>query len=233
MSLTIAVFGGTGSTGQHFVPLALDAGYKVRVLARTPSKLATKHPNLTVVEGDFDNDPAIADTIAGATYVVCMAGGKQHEPQKYRPYFMLEFVKKLWPMMEREPNVKFFLYQAGVFENKPDGSNLWSMKYFIRPVFGYWLLGVKPGIEDNDAIIRFVDENPSKKFHAIVTRPSALKEGPGGERLEASETPPIFGRAVTFADLAAFNLRAMQDETLVGRYPFVNVARGKTDNVLM
>ena len=77
MSETIALFGGTGSTGQHFLTLALEAGYKVNILVRNPSKvtITSNNNNLTVLEGDFSNHEAIEKTIQGATYVVSMAGG--------------------------------------------------------------------------------------------------------------------------------------------------------------
>ena len=78
MSETIALFGGTGSTGQHFLTLALEAGYKVNILVRNPSKVtitSNNNDNLTVIEGDFSNHEAIKKTIQGATYVVSMAGG--------------------------------------------------------------------------------------------------------------------------------------------------------------
>jgi len=44
---TIAVFGGTGNLGTHFVQLALDAGYSLRVLVRNKSKFTNaEHPNV-------------------------------------------------------------------------------------------------------------------------------------------------------------------------------------------
>ena len=47
--MKIAVFGATGSSGQQLVKLALQKGYKVTVLARTPEKLTIKDKNLTVI----------------------------------------------------------------------------------------------------------------------------------------------------------------------------------------
>ena len=75
MSETIALFGCTGSTGQHFLTLALEAGYKVNIMVRDPSKVTTNNDNLTVIEGDFSSREAIKSTIQGATFVVSMAGG--------------------------------------------------------------------------------------------------------------------------------------------------------------
>ena len=129
----VAVFGGTGYTGQEFVPLALQQGYKVQVLARTPTKFSfalRRNPNLKIIQGDFEDptegDNFVRDTIANATYVVCLAGGKPGDPKHYHKFFLRRLVEKVWNMMQEveNANVKYFLYQASVFCNLPDGTNL-------------------------------------------------------------------------------------------------------------
>ena len=48
--LRIAVIGATARSGRVIIAQALDAGYEVVGLARTPSKLGVEHPNLTLVK---------------------------------------------------------------------------------------------------------------------------------------------------------------------------------------
>jgi len=72
---TVAVFGGTGATGKHVVALALQKNYAVRMMCRNPDTVEKK-ANLTVIEGDFENEAAIQETVQGAQYVICVAGGK-------------------------------------------------------------------------------------------------------------------------------------------------------------
>jgi hypothetical protein len=223
MTETIALFGATGGTGKQFLPLALDAGYKVKAMVRTPSNVETKHENLTLVEGDFSNEDALKKTVEGATYVVSMAGGPMGKPKEYPKDLMLNFVKKLLAIMKESPTVKTFLYQAGAFSAKPDGSLPVSMKVF-RTMVGAWMMGLKPNYLDNEAVIKYVDsEKDACKFKIIVTRPGALKEEEGGKKLEASDKPEM--GAVTFKDLAVFSLEAMKDESLAGKYPFVKIAK--------
>ena len=81
MPETIAVFGATGSTGKYVVPLALEQGYNVRALVRNPSKLETKHANLTVIEGTLQEEAKLKETVKGATYVICSAGGPMGKPR--------------------------------------------------------------------------------------------------------------------------------------------------------
>ncbi|MFT2622024.1 NAD(P)H-binding protein, partial [Escherichia coli] len=50
---TLLVLGATGQTGRHFTRLALDAGFHVRALARTPGKMPVTHDALEVVPGSI------------------------------------------------------------------------------------------------------------------------------------------------------------------------------------
>ena len=222
MTETIALFGATGGTGKHFLPLALEAGYKVKAMVRTPSKVETKHANLTLIEGDFSNQDAMKKTVQGADYVISMAGGPMGKPKEYPKDLMLDFVKKLVTIMKETPSVKVFLYQAGAFSAKPDGSLPLLMKVF-RTVVGAWIMGLEPNFMDNEAVIKYVDTEKDCKFKIIITRPGGLKEDEGGKKLEASENPEM--NMVAFKDLATFSLDAMKDESLVGKYPFVTIAK--------
>ena len=69
----IAVTGGTGFVGRHVINSLLAAGYSVRALARTPSKLSDiKHDNLSICKGGLgDCDAALVE---GADTVLHMAG---------------------------------------------------------------------------------------------------------------------------------------------------------------
>ena len=50
---TYLVFGATGGTGKHFLPLALGQGHIVRVLVRNPTKLAVQDAKLQVQQGSI------------------------------------------------------------------------------------------------------------------------------------------------------------------------------------
>jgi uncharacterized protein YbjT (DUF2867 family) len=74
--MKIAVFGASGLTGQEVVKQALARGHQIQVLARTPSKIAMKNDNLSVIAGDVLNADAVKKTIAGTAAVVVCLGGK-------------------------------------------------------------------------------------------------------------------------------------------------------------
>jgi len=69
----IAVTGGTGFVGRHMIDALLNAGYRVRALARTPSKLSNlEDDNLNVIKGNLGTDDAAF--VQGADIVLHMAG---------------------------------------------------------------------------------------------------------------------------------------------------------------
>ena len=71
-----AVIGSTGYIGVRLVPRLLREGHEVRVLVRTPAKLAATGwaDAVDVVHGDLDADAApLADLVEGADVVFHLA----------------------------------------------------------------------------------------------------------------------------------------------------------------
>jgi len=78
----LLVAGSTGYVGGRLIPELLDAGFRVRALARTPAKLRGRafvdHPALDVVRGDVTDPESLAPALAGidvAYYLVHSMGG--------------------------------------------------------------------------------------------------------------------------------------------------------------
>ena len=72
---TIALLGGTGACGKAFCEKVLSSSnHKIRLLARTPSKISTKNSNLEVIEGDGTSFDDVDKLIKGCDMVVSCAG---------------------------------------------------------------------------------------------------------------------------------------------------------------
>lgn len=71
---TIALLGGTGMTGGHILQRALEQGYQLRVLSRSPQKLAYLGDRVTVVPGDAREQSAIDTLLAGSDVVISAIG---------------------------------------------------------------------------------------------------------------------------------------------------------------
>ncbi|MEY3438344.1 MAG: hypothetical protein RL265_929, partial [Bacteroidota bacterium] len=84
---TLAIFGGTGNTGKHFQKMALEKGYKVRLMNRNKVLNFEKHSNLEIIHGDFSNFNAIKETITGADIVICMGSSLKSKKSRLMSSF--------------------------------------------------------------------------------------------------------------------------------------------------
>lgn len=69
----LAVFGPTGGTGRQVITQALDRGYEVTALARSPERLP-RLPGLRVVAGDVLDPHDVDQVVAGSDAVVSALG---------------------------------------------------------------------------------------------------------------------------------------------------------------
>ncbi len=72
---------------------------------------------------------------------------------------------------------------------------------------------------DNNAVHAFMAANKSDSFDVVITRPGRIADKDARSALVASPTPSF--ASITFSDLGAFNLAAVQDASLYGTAPFV------------
>jgi len=74
----IIVFGATGSVGRQVTEQAINAGFAVSAVTRSPDKLTLQHPNLTVCKADVLNQQQVNDAIRGHDAVLCALGAGRH-----------------------------------------------------------------------------------------------------------------------------------------------------------
>jgi hypothetical protein len=220
---TIALFGATGSSGKEFLPLALEKGYKVNALVRTPSKVTVEHENLTLIKGAFDSEESvIKEVVDGADYVVFVAGGPLGQPSTYPTDLVTNFIKKLFPILKSIPTIKSFVFQAGFLALSPDEDSRGYMYSFVRNVMARV---IRPNIQDNEGSMKYMASVKNDvSFGIIVTRPPQLKEGEVTKKLTTSTEPNSVTYSITTKELALYTMDVMTDESLYGTYPFVKNA---------
>jgi len=95
--MRITLFGATGGTGKQLVELALAAGYQVVAYVRNPSKISTKHENLTIVQGELADQAMIEGAVNGADAVISVLGprgGSKNKPITRGMQNIIEAMKK-------------------------------------------------------------------------------------------------------------------------------------------
>lgn len=73
-TLHVTVFGATGGIGRHVVDQLLSAGHTVTAHVRNPTKLDRTHANLSVVVGNLDDPSSVATAVVGADAVISALG---------------------------------------------------------------------------------------------------------------------------------------------------------------
>lgn len=200
---SLLVLGGTGQTGQHFVRLALAAGHRVRVLARTPSKLTTVHDDLEVVQGSLDDDLDLDALLDGIEAVAMMVGDAAAQRSRQ---VNTTFVRSLVPAMRRS-DTRRLLYQAGGLSAAP-GTKLALALRVVRSTIARSYIGQH---EDNEAVMQYLDTE-ARDVDWMVHRAGIGSDGPSKGELRRSSSSISIG---TFIDCATYNLSILSDPSAV------------------
>lgn len=207
--MKIAIFGGTGKTGQQLVRQALDAGHTVTALARTPSKLTIQHPQLTVVQGDLLNADSVGQVIQGADVVISVLGPPNNEPT----FTISRGMDGILTAM-RQHNVRRLIVSAGAGVRDPQ-----DKPKVIDRFFGL-LLGVlsKNVVADMKQTIDKV--RASDRDWTVVRVPMLTDQPPQGS-LKVGYVGDI-GPRISRADMAAFMLKQVANGQFIGKAPAIS-----------
>ena len=198
--MKIAVFGGTGATGQEIIKQGLERNYHVTVLARNPAAIQQTSPNLEVNAGSIADADTVEKVIAGNDAVLSVLGFKRGTS---KPTIFADGAKVLMSAMNKT-DVKRLIYctSAGVEDHDPNEMLIY--RYIIKPFF------LQEGYNDmkvGEALIR------ESNLDWTLVRPSRLTNGPKQEHFRVS---PLYrskgGVAISRADLAYFMLNQITSD---------------------
>jgi hypothetical protein len=104
--MKIALLGATGPTGRALVPVVLEHSHQVTIFARNPSKLddsIRKNPNVTVIEGNLDDENALRRAFHGQGAVISVLGPVPRKPSQVLP----NSIKIIFSAMKAENVTRF------------------------------------------------------------------------------------------------------------------------------
>ena len=207
---TIALFGGSGRTGQHFLEQALAQGYAVRALVRTPEKVAAQHQQLTLVVGDVLNYDDVRKAVAGADVVVSLFGHVKGSPEWLQTNGTKNIVQA---MREQEVERVISLSGGGLPFEKDEPKFADKAIRFIMKVAVPKVL--------NDAIEHAEVLRQSDRAWTIVRGPRLTDEAQHGS-YRVGWVGVNASTKIGRADLADFVLRLVEDTQYDGQMPFVS-----------
>jgi putative NADH-flavin reductase len=205
--MNIAVFGATGGTGRQIIAQALEQGHHVTALVRDPARLPVSHTNLTVVQGDVLDDAPVLEALQGADAAVITLGNTADNPD----YVVSNGTAVILRAMKDQgvPRV-VVVTSLGVGD---------SLKQVSLPFRMMMQTVLKKPMEDKERQERMVMDSG---LEWIIVRPGGLTDGPATGVYRSGLDPAISAGQVSRADVAAFVLQQLSDDTYLHRTPAIS-----------
>lgn len=206
--MRIAVFGATGTVGQHIVEQALERGYEVTALTRDAGRITRTHERLHIVEGDVLDPGAVERAVSGQDAVLVALGNGR------KGVVRAEGTRTVIEAMNRT-GVKRLICQStlGAGDSRANLDFLW--KYIM---FGLLLRPAYADHQQQEAYVRAGD------LDWTIVRPSAFTDGPrtGTYRRGFGVDEKGLSLKIARADIAEFLLDQITDRTYVHRAPGIS-----------
>lgn len=202
-AVRVGVVGATGQTGALFCKSAVEKGYQVSIMVRSPEKVPevlgqeTASKLHVVISGDSRNVEDMSKLASKVDIIICVVGTAPQQPKE--KCIMLKTAETLLAATDSRHKI-FFCSSLGM-----NGSS--SIIYGLLA-----MIAGRPNVQDCDAADKLL-MNSIRKGGASITvmRPAALGDGDTGKYLalgEGSAAVGMLGRA----DLSQFMLDNLESK---------------------
>jgi putative NADH-flavin reductase len=211
INMKIAIFGATGETGRQLVEQALAAGYQVVAYVRNPSKLNTKHENLTIVQGELADQAIIERAVSGADAVISVLGprgGSKGKPITRGMQNIIEAMKK--------QGVRRLIISSTLSAKDPNDLPDFKAKALVNLV----KLTMHAAYEE---IVSVADTVRKSDLDWTIVRLTTLNNNPKSGKVRVGYLGKgEVGLRISRADLAEFMLKQVQDTKYLRQAPVIN-----------
>ena len=206
----IALFGGSGLTGQEFLKLALQHGYAVRALARNPAKIPQNSTNLEIVPGDVLVPADVSNTVRGADIVVSLFGQVKGSPKDVQTRGTQHIVAA----MQQHGVQRIISLSGGGLPYAED-----QPKFADKLIRGIMRLAVPHILTDAQG---HADVLRAGNVRWEIVRGPRLTTEPARGQYRVGWVGVNASTSVGRADLADFILKQVESEEFVGKMPFIS-----------
>lgn len=206
--MNIAVFGATGGTGRQVVDQALAAGHRVTALVRDPSKLDGQSPHLAIVQGDVLDPVSVAETIKDAEAVVVSLGNTANNPD----YVVSQGTQVIVDAMQAQGSPRRIVVVSSLGVGDSINQVPFALKMLVKTV-------LKKAMDDKERQEALVQQSG---LDWIIVRPGGLTDGPATGQARAGTGPGITAGQVSRADVAAFVLQQLTEDTYLHQAPAIS-----------
>lgn len=207
---TLALFGITGRTGLPLAEMLLQAGYKLKALARNPDKLTLKHPNLTVIRGDVLRYEDVRRTVEGTDAVISVIGPTKDSP----PLMQTNGTRNIVKAMEGSGIRRIISMTGGGVPAPPDQPK--TPDKLIRLIMK---LVAKKVLEDGT---QHAEVLKGTKLDWTVVRGPRLTNGPLTHKYRVGWVGVNASTSASRKDIAHFITQELQDGKFIRQMPFIS-----------
>lgn len=202
----IAVIGGGGRTGQYLVNQLIEKGYRLKLLLRRPEDFTIKSPLIEIVPGDVLDTQAVNALIAGCDAVLSTVGQRKDEP-----LVASQASINILNAIGNRP-VRYVLLAGLNVDTPSDQKGIETVKATE------WMRATFPAIqEDRQKSYSVLAE--SNADWIMVRVPFIEFNGSQSEvKVSAMDSP---GSKIDAADIAAFMISQLSDDTWLRKAPFI------------
>jgi len=207
----IALFGGSGQTGQAFLSKALAAGYPVKALARTPSKISQSAPLLETIQGDVLDPADVERTVEGTEVVVSLFGHVKGSPE----WLQTNGTRHIVDAMKKHGLTRIISLSGGglPFPEKDQPKFPDKMIRFIMKV------AVPKVLNDAIAHAKVLEESG---LDWVIVRGPRLTNDPEQGEYRVGWVGVNASTKIARADLADFLLKQVSESEFTHQMPFVS-----------
>ena len=176
--MKISILGSTGFVGRVLVEKALDQGYEIKTLVRSPNKLGELNNRLDVIEGDYFNADDLEKTVKGTKVVLSTVGPPMKNPKYPEKYE--QSMQHLVAAMEGQ-SITRLIHTGGAVHSGGEDEH-WTIGRRLLKLF--LVLFWKPGLD-----AKRLEWEVLKKSNLdwTLVRPPRIIEGKSSTKLQADE----------------------------------------------
>ncbi len=210
---TVLIVGASRGIGLETVTRALEAGHKVRALARSARRIPIDHPDLEKVAGDARDPAVVRPALDGVDAVIVTLGVAPGPAAVLKPVRLFSDATRLVVDQMTEAGVKRLVCVTGIGagDSRDAGGFLYSV--VVLPLL------LKRVYDDKDVQEQIIRKST---LDWVIVRPGLLARGPrtGSYRVLTNPDEWRMGK-ISRADVADFLVRQIDDDTYLGKTPLL------------
>ena len=207
--MKVLIIGATGATGQILMREALAQGHEVTALARNPSALlAPEDHRLRVLQGNALDASEVEAAVAGQDAVLSALGTRSARPTT----LFSESTHNLISAMDKH-GVRRLVCITGIGVGDSKGHVGFLYDRIIRPFV------VKNVYDDKE---RQEEAIKQSDLDWVIVRPARLTDEPAKGEYRVYLGGSYTAKTISRADVTAFMLAQLTDNTYVGKTPVIS-----------